>query len=270
MRNGVLLHISTLTLVVLFGGAAPPWQKEAPIAIQGAVDGELGPLIEAIGSPKARVIDGFSFWEGEIAGTPVVVSRTEVGMVNAAVATTLLVKEYAPRAILNQGTAGAIEPSLRVGDIVLSTASAPFGAFRTASKKQGEGIDLAGWEILPRLLRVGEERVRFTRFEADPSLLQSALATRYEGGRLIEGIVGSADEWNREVDKLLWAQKTYGIASEDMESAAVHQVAQIYRVPFLAIRIISNSEHHTPEFRPEVGADCARFAVDVVRRLASP
>jgi adenosylhomocysteine nucleosidase len=82
--------------------------------------------------------------------------------------------------------------------------------------------------------------------------------------------VGSADEWNREVDKLLWAQKTYGIASEDMESAAVHQVAQIYRVPFLAIRIISNSEHHTPEFRPEVGADCARFAVDVVRRLASP
>ncbi len=94
--------------------------------------------------------------------------------------------------------------------------------------------------------------------------------TPYKVGRLVEGVVGSADEWNREVDKLLWAQKTFGIASEDMESASAHQVAQIYRIPFLAVRIISNSEHHDPEFRPEVGADCARFAVDLVRRLASP
>jgi hypothetical protein len=77
--------------------------------------------------------------------------------------------------------------------------------------------------------------VRFTRFDSDPALLAAALATSYEGGRLVEGIVGSADEWNREVDKLLWAQKTFGIASEDMESASAHQVAQIYGIPFLAV-----------------------------------
>ena len=233
------------------------------------MDGELEPLIEAVGRPRPRVIDGFSFWEGEIGGTPVVVSRTEVGMVNAAVATTLLVREYSPQVIINQGTAGAADPALRVGDIVIGTASAPFGSFRTPPRKLGEGIDLSSWEILPRLLRVGEERVRFTQFEADPGLVAAALATPYEGGRLVEGIVGSADEWNREVDKLLWAQKTFGIVSEDMESASAHQVAEIYRIPFLAVRIISNSEHHAPEFRHELGADCARYAVALVRRLAS-
>ncbi len=233
------------------------------------MDSELEPLIEAVGHPAPRVIDGFSFWEGEIEGSPVVVSRTEVGMVNAAVATTLLVREFAPQVILNQGTAGAADPALRVGDIVIGTASTPFGSFRTPPRKRGEGVDLASWEILPRLLRVGEERVRFTRFEADPGLVAAALATPYEGGRLVEGVVGSADEWNRELDKLLWAQKTFGIASEDMESASAHQVAQIYRIPFLAVRIISNSEHHAPEFRHELGADCARYAVALVRRLAS-
>jgi adenosylhomocysteine nucleosidase len=268
MRTGLFLLVPALTLILLMGAWAPA--PDAPIAVQGAVDGELGPLIEAVGSPQPRVIDGFSFWEGEIAGSRVVVSRTEVGMVNAAVSTTLLAREYSPRAILNQGTAGAADPALRVGDIVLSTASTPFGAFRTPARKLGEGVDLTRWEILPRLLRVGDERVRFTRFEADPALLAAALRTGYEKGRLVEGIVGSADEWNREVDKLLWARKTYEIASEDMESASAHQVAQIYGIPFLAARIISNSEHHDPEFRPEVGADCARFAVDVVRRLASP
>jgi adenosylhomocysteine nucleosidase len=245
-------------------------QPTRPIAVQGAVDGELGPLIEAVGSPRPRVIDGFSFWEGEIGGTPVVVSRTEVGMVNAAIATTLLVREFSPKAIINQGTAGAADPALRVGDIVLGKASTPFGSYRTPPRKAGEGVDYASWEILPRLLRVGEERVRFTRFDADPALLAAALATPYEGGRLVEGIVGSADEWNREVDKLLWAQKTFGIASEDMESSSAHQTAQIYGVPFLAVRIISNSEHNAPEFRAELGSDCAKFAVALIRRLASP
>ena len=264
------LHISTLPLLLAIGvSSIPPQGEKAPIAVQGAVDGELEPLIEAVGRPQPRLIDGFSFWEGEIEGHPVVISRTEVGMVNAAVATTLLVREYAPRAIINQGTAGAADPGLRVGDIVVGKASAPFGSFRTPPRKLGEGVDLASWEVLPRLLRVGEERVRFTRFEADPDLLEAARGTPYEGGRLVEGIVGSADEWNREVDKLLWAQKTFGIASEDMESASAHQVAQIYGTPFLAIRIVSNSEHHAPEFRHELGTDCARFALALARRLAT-
>jgi adenosylhomocysteine nucleosidase len=274
LRECFLLHTSTLPLIFLIGASAVPRQEptieeKAPIAVQGAVDGELEPLIEAVGRPRPRVIDGFSFWEGEIAGSPVVVSRTEVGMVNAAIATTLLVREYSPKAIINQGTAGAADPALLVGDIVIGKASAPFGSFRTPPRKLGEGIDLASWEVLPRLLRVGDERVRFTSFVADPGLLAAALGTPYEGGRLVEGIVGSADEWNREVDKLLWAQKTFGIASEDMESASAHQVAQIYGIPFLAVRIISNSEHHAPEFRHELGTDCAGYAVALVRRLAS-
>ncbi len=70
---------------------------QAPIAIQGAVDTELGPLIEAVGHPEPIDIQGFRFWEGEIDGTRVVVSRTEVGMVHAAMATTILIREYAPR-----------------------------------------------------------------------------------------------------------------------------------------------------------------------------
>jgi adenosylhomocysteine nucleosidase len=259
-----------LCSALLSSACAPPARPEPPIAVQGAVDGEIGPLIEAVGRPKPRVIDGFSFWVGQIEGRPVVVSRTEVGMVHAAVATTLLIKEYSPRAIINQGTAGAVDPELNVGDIVLGRSSAPFGTFRTPARKRGEGVDVDSWTILPRLLRAGEERVRFERFEADRALLAVAAGTPYEGGRLVEGVVGSADEWNREVDKLLWAQKTFGIASEDMESASAHHVAQIYGVPFLAVRIISNSEHHAPEFRHELGAACASYAVDVVKRLVRP
>lgn len=240
---------------------------QAPIAVQGAVDSELGPLIEAVGSPEPRDIQGFRFWEGTIAGQRVVVSRTEVGMVHAAMATTILIQEYQPRFIINQGTAGAVDPDLAVGDIVLSRATVPFGSFRTKPRARGAGVDIESWEPLVRLLREGEERVRYERFEADPELLSIASKVPYEGGRLLPGIVGSADQWNREIDKLLWAHETFGIDSEDMESAAVHQVAHIFGVPFFAVRIISNSEHRDPDFRRELGAVCAEYVVSLVEAL---
>ena len=107
--------------------AASVASAQAPIAIQGAVDSELGALIEAVGNPEPLDIQGFRFWEGKIAGTRVVVSRTEVGMVHAAMATMILMREYAPRIIINQGTAGGVNPELVTGDIVLSRRSAPFG-----------------------------------------------------------------------------------------------------------------------------------------------
>ena len=46
------------------------------------------------------------FYKGTINDYPVVVSVTEIGMTNAAVATTLGIENFNPIAIINQGTAG--------------------------------------------------------------------------------------------------------------------------------------------------------------------
>ena len=108
----------------------------------------------------------------------------------------------------------------------------------------------------------------FENFPSDRDLLAKALTIPYDGGRLIEGIVGSGDQWNREIDKLLWAHEVWGIDSEDMESAAVAQVAHIYGIPFLPVRVISNSEHSNPMFHEETGGHCAEYVVALVEALA--
>ena len=254
----------SLSVALAVLGAAPP---QSPIAVQGAVDSELQPLLEALGHPEPRIINGFHFWEGSIQGRSVVLSRTEMGMVNAAVATTLLIREYQPSLIINQGTAGATDPALQVSDIVIGTASVPYAAVRTAPRGEGDGVNLEEWTPLPRPLRLGDEIASFTRFESDPELVAWARSTPYQAGKLIPGVVGSGDQWNREIDKLVWAHRNLGVDSEDMESAAVAQVALSFGVRFVPIRIISNSEYHSPEFRREVGATCAAFVVEMVKRL---
>jgi adenosylhomocysteine nucleosidase len=198
----------------------------------------------------------------------VVISRTEVGMVNAATATTLLIQEYAPEVIINQGTAGATHPELEVGDIIIGATSVDYGAVRTPPRIEGDGIDIDAWQAMPRRLRIGDERVSFERFDSDPELVKIAQTIPYDGGRLIVGSVGSADQFNREIDKLAWARKLFAIDSEDMESAAVAQVSRAFGVRFVPIRIISDNEYHGGVFYREKGEVCARYVLNLLQRLS--
>jgi adenosylhomocysteine nucleosidase len=52
----------------------------------------------------------------------------------------------------------------------------------------------------------------------------------------MKGIIGSAFEFNKEIDRLVWARKTFGNVSEDMESAYVAGAAEGFKTRFLAIR----------------------------------
>jgi adenosylhomocysteine nucleosidase len=248
----------------------PPADYGPPvdIVIQGAVDTELQPLLGAL-TDKAQVqIAAWTFWRGQLGGKRVVVSRTEVGPMNVSVATTLAIVNFRPRLIINQGTAGALEPSLKVYDIVAGETTVDYGAFRSTHADAGAGVSQSRWTPLSHWLRLdGKERVEFKQFPGDADALATVLGTPNPRGRVVKGVIGSAFEFNREVDRLVWANKTYGAVSEDMESAFAGGTATGFGVRFIAVRIISDSEFHSPDFQRIAGEYCAAFVVDVVKRL---
>ena len=92
------------------GCAIAAAQDPVEVLVQGAVDGELQPLLAALEGRKATQMSSWTFWEGRIGAKRVVVSRTEVGPINAVAATVLGIERYKPRLIINQGTAGAHNP----------------------------------------------------------------------------------------------------------------------------------------------------------------
>ena len=270
---GALLALTVATAPTIQQSATvarPPADDAAPadIVVQGAVDSELQPLLAALSDKQEVQIAAWTFWRGRLAGKRVVVSRTEVGPMNASVATTLAIATFHPRLIINQGTAGALEPSLKVYDIVVGAGTVDYGAFRSAHADAGAGVSQSRWTPTSHWLRLdGKERVEFKQFPGDADALATALETPNPRGRVVKGVIGSAFEFNREIDRLVWANKTYGAISEDMESAFAAGAAAGFRVRFVAVRIISDSEFHSPEFQRIAGEYCASFVVEVVRRL---
>ncbi len=92
----------------------------APIGIIDAFGAEQAPILAEMKVTGHRDIDGLRFWEGTIAGKPVVdVASGEVDQ-SAELATYLLDKNFRPRAVLFSGTAGAQNARVHVGDVVVS------------------------------------------------------------------------------------------------------------------------------------------------------
>jgi adenosylhomocysteine nucleosidase len=118
-----------------------------------------------------------------------------------------------------------------------------------------------------RLRIDGKERKAYPRFAGDEEAMRIALETPYKRGRLIKGVIGSAFEFNKEIDRLVGVRKTFGASSEDMESAFSAGAAEGFKTQFLAIRIISDSEFHSPKLEEVAGEHCAAFVVDLIRRI---
>jgi adenosylhomocysteine nucleosidase len=155
-----------------------------------------------------------------------------------------------------------------VFDIIVGEATVDYGGFSTQHAKAGAGSDQEAWIRMPHRLRLGgEERVALPVFPCDPGAMAVALAQPNPRGRVLKGVIGSAFQFNREIDRLTWIRDRYEAVSEDMESAFAGGAALGFNTPFLAVRIISDSEFHAPGIHPDAAEHCARFVAGLVARL---
>src|SRR6185436_13367137 len=273
------VRLIALSIVSLFAAscvareaAAPAPSAPRPIVVQGAMDVETRRLAGALENAKEEKVQGWTFWRGTVNGYPVIVSKTLKGMANAAAATALAAQLYHPVAIVNQGTSGGHQPDLQVYDIVLGAESVNLGSFKTGYRPRGRGSELAEWVPLDLNRTDGSaaenpDAHRMRRFPGDQQLLAAAksVSGRYQKGRVVEGIIGSADVWNSEIDRIDRFHREYGTAVEEMETASAAQIAGLFGVPFLGIRVLSNNITNGGTYDPRTGEACQDYVVEVVK-----
>lgn len=236
-----------------------------PILIQGAENSEIKHLVENLKNKREIEIGSFKFWEGEMENYPVVVSRTKVGEVNAAIATTIGIMNFEPKCIINQGTAGSHSRDVRRGDIVLGKDYFGLTTIRTEPRKEGEGVEIENWEL--RAFQSDDDD-KISK-EADLKLVKFIENLKYEytKGTVHVGTIGSGDIWNREIDRIDFLHKEHGTLCEEMETAGVYNTANSFGVPVVGVRIISNNEILKEDYEPELATECQKFVKKIVKKM---
>ena len=144
----------------------------------------------------------------------------------------------------------------------------PMGAMLYGFGGAGTGIDAEAFEPLPiEIYHKGKQTTeKVMDFPCDERLLKLAekVISPYRTAR---GVIGSADEWNNQLDRIAMLHRRYKTTTEDMESAATAQLCLSYGVPFIGIRILSNSIVMDEEYDEAVGEDVQKFVISYVEAL---
>jgi len=243
-----------------------------PVIVQGAMQLEIEKLTGRLDHSSVERVGGWTFWRGSLDGHPVIVSKTLKGMSNAAAATAIGIEHYHPAAIVNQGTAGGHHPSLHLYDIVVGASSVNIGAFKSRYRSARTGSSPLDWMPLDLMASEGSagndpKARRPARFQADGLLLAAARRATgaYTRGRVVEGVIGSSDVWNEEIDRVTWFHTSFGTSVEEMETASAAQVASLFHVPFLGIRVVSDNITNGDGYDARTGEACEDYVYQVVK-----
>ena len=213
---------------------------------------------------------------GKLSGRPVVLGATGVGKVNAAMSTALLLERFRPEAVIFTGIAGALDPQLQPGDVVIGERLVHHDLVNYTS--QGP-VPRSVRNPLddthnPIFFRSVESLVELAERAGQTAILESVeIDGRKRPPMVLVGTIATGDSFVGSAAKKEGIRSQLGADAVEMEGAAVAQVCHEHGVPVLVIRGISDragggARLEAVRYRGVAARNSARIAIGVVGLLA--
>ena len=225
------------------------------IGIIGAMEEEVAVLKESMDIEKIVEYASMQFYKGVLCGKKVVVVRSGIGKVNAAVCAQILADKFNIDVLINTGIAGSLDASIDIGDMVIST-------------------DLVEHDMDASIFGdpVGQiPRMDTFSFPADAELVKKAVQANSEANPDIKTFTGrivSGDQFvsSSEVkDKLV---NLFDAKCTEMEGAAISHVAYLNKISCVIIRAISDKADNSATMDyPTFEKQAIKHSVKLVRNL---
>ncbi|MCI5774361.1 MAG: 5'-methylthioadenosine/adenosylhomocysteine nucleosidase [Erysipelotrichaceae bacterium] len=191
------------------------------IAIIGAMEEEVKAILELTTECKQKIIHGIDFYEAKLAQRDVVIMRSGVAKCAATLSTTILFEHYDIEGVINIGTAGGLDDTMQVLDVVVSTHVCNYD------------LDVPGWDKDIHNPKVS--------FKANEAYVKKALEIIGEDEHVHVGLVATGDTFVHEPWQIKRIKDAYPAAlCAEMEGSAIGQVCQHYQKPFVIIRSLSD------------------------------
>jgi len=191
----------------------------------GAMPEEIEPLLEKVNNIKKTEYASNVYYEAEYKGKEIVIAYSKIGKVFASLTATILIEKFACDRLLFSGVAGAIDPDLNIGDLVIADGLCQ------------HDLDITAFGHPHGFVPEGEVCI-----PTDPYFRQIAkdIAAR-KGLPLKEGIIATGDQFVANVERKNWISKMFDAHALEMEGASVAVVCNAMNVPFFILRAISDS-----------------------------
>ena len=208
---------------------------------------ELQSVLEYVTNIKEEKYRMKTFYVGSIKNKDVVIVRSEVGKVNAALTCQMIIDRYDVNLVINVGVSGSVDNSLDIGDIVV------------ADKLVQHDFDVTGFGR-----KLGEIEGIGIYIETNPKLLEL-----FKDKDVRIGCIASGDKFVTKLSDKNFIRETFNALCVEMEGASIAQVCLMNNIDFIVIRSISDkldgsSKIEFPKFLISAAKKASKLLYEVI------
>lgn len=228
------------------------------IAVIGAMEEEVELLRATLENKTTETIANSEYTQGTYKDKDVILLKSGIGKVNAAMSTTILLEKYQPDVVINTGSAGGYDENLDVGAIVIS------------DEVRHHDVDatIFGYEM-------GQVPQMPVGFKADARLMEVAEQAVAEVGehQSATGLITTGDSFMNDPVRVETVRNYFPtMKAVEMEAAAVAQVCYQFATPFVVIRALSDiagkqSDISFDEFLPIAAKHSTQVVLKAIEKI---
>jgi len=226
------------------------------IAIMGAMPEEIAPILEKLQDYKTTEFANNKYYEATYKGVELVIAYSKIGKVFSTLTATTMIQHFGCDKLLFSGVAGAISPTLKVGDLIIAT------------KLSQHDLDITAFGHPFGFVPEGAVFV-----ETDKELVALGKEVAQEMGKtVVEGTIATGDQFVANEERKNWIGDTFNADALEMEGASVAVVCDSLDIPFFILRAISDAadmdaSFSFDEFLETSAVESAEFVMKMVDKI---
>jgi len=226
------------------------------IGILGAMQEEIEPLLEHFNDVECIEYGDNRYYKTSYNSHNVIIAYSKIGKVFASLSATIMIEKFGVEKLLFSGVAGGINPSLKIGDLIIATSLCQ------------HDLDITAFGHPYGYVPEGAVFV-----DSDKELNTIAKLTANDlGVNIKEGVIATGDQFVHSQDKKDFIQDTFSADALEMEGASVAVVCKSMNVPFFILRAISDTADMDAgfdfdEFLKSSAKNSAEFVVKMLEKL---
>ena len=266
MFKKITKHILIITSIIILSLTMLNCKKTENIepkriAIIGAMDSEIANLKSMLENTEEIKIAGITYYKGKLHGKDVVLLKSGVGKVNAAVATTIAIERFNIEKIIFTGVAGSGNPNYNIADIVIS---------KNLIEHDFDTRDIDGDYIT-----VLVEGYNDNYYPADEALIELAKSSAEKvitNSKVYVDTIATGDQFVGNNEKVKQIHDKFKAGAIEMEGASVAHTALMYKTPFVVIRSLSDkadsdAEVDYPKFVIQASDNSAKIVSEMINNM---